>query len=405
MAFRVLHVVPSLGPLRGGPSIAVPTMASGLRRLGVDVHIAATDDNGVGHLTIPRGQPLTTDGITYWYFHRQMLFYTVSWPLTWWLYENISAYDLVHIHALFSYPSIVAALCAAYARVPYVVRPLGTLNQWGMQYYKPRLKRISLHFLERHLLTHAAAVQFTSEQERIEAEELGVPMHSVVLPLGLDLDALPPPTPGSFRQANPRLADKTLILFLSRIEQKKGLELLLDAFAHVYARHPQTMLVIAGQGDLAYEESIRDYIQALNLEEAVLVTGFISGTEKQAAFSDCDLFILPSYSENFGFAPVEALANGLPVILTDRVGVAPEVAAAGAGLVVGANQAELTTALETLICDQALRGEMQTKARQLAWQHFSLTSTTQQLMTLYQELLHRRQPAPSYSFGVKESYD
>ena len=153
--FRVLHVIPSIGPLRGGPSVAVRTMAEGLASHGLTVDVVTTDDNGPQRLAVPLGRPVLHNGVTYRYFPRQIKFYTVSWALLKWLVLNLRKYDAVHIHGLFSFASTAGALCAAYYDVPYVVRPLGVLNAWGIRNRRPFLKKLSLNLLERRILSRA----------------------------------------------------------------------------------------------------------------------------------------------------------------------------------------------------------------------------------------------------------
>src|SRR5437899_12740318 len=103
---RVLHVIPSLSPLRGGTSVALRELSRGLARAGVEVHIATTDDDGPGRLAVPLGRPVDEDGVTQWYFRRQTRFYTTSWALTRWLAGHMADHDLVHIHSLFSYAAV-----------------------------------------------------------------------------------------------------------------------------------------------------------------------------------------------------------------------------------------------------------------------------------------------------------
>ena len=129
---KILHVIPSVGPHRGGPSVMMRTLARALSQAGMDVHVATTDDNGADRLNVPLGEPQHEDGATFWYFPRQTNFYTFSWPLTRWLARHVREFDLVHIHALFSYAALPAAVLARWAGVPYIVRPLGTLNRWGI---------------------------------------------------------------------------------------------------------------------------------------------------------------------------------------------------------------------------------------------------------------------------------
>src|SRR5205823_528444 len=114
------------------------------------------------------------DGVTHWYFPRQTRFYQFSRPLHRWLSRYVRSYDLLHIHALFSYAPVSAAFTALQSNVPYIIRPLGTLNRWGVKNRRPWLKKLSLSLIERRILGGAAALHYTSEQERLEAAEVGI---------------------------------------------------------------------------------------------------------------------------------------------------------------------------------------------------------------------------------------
>jgi glycosyltransferase involved in cell wall biosynthesis len=300
---KVLHVIPSVSPLRGGPSVMMHALARGLNDAGVEVHVATTDDNGRQRLDVPLGVPVVEEGVTSWYFPRQTRFYTVSWPLGRWLAQHVRDYDLVHIHALFSFATMPAAFWCQRYGIPYMVRPLGTLNRWGLRYRHPWLKRLSLRCIERRMVSGAAAVHYTSAQERLEAAELSLGERAVIIPNAVDLASLPARAlAGRFRARYPQLADRRIILFLSRIDAKKGPDLLLPAFAHIRAHYPQVALVLAGSGDAALVARLQQQGARLGLEAEVLWTGFLSGDDKWAALADADLFVLPSYSENFGVA-------------------------------------------------------------------------------------------------------
>src|SRR3954447_12945346 len=130
---RVLHVIPSVAAVHGGPSVMLEQMARGLSQTGIDIHIATTDDDGAGRLNVPYGEAVLHGGVIYWYFPRQTRFYKYYRPLSAWLSRHVTDYQVVHIHALFSRASLAAAYWARRRGVPYMVRPLGTLNRWGME--------------------------------------------------------------------------------------------------------------------------------------------------------------------------------------------------------------------------------------------------------------------------------
>lgn len=385
---RVLHVIPSLSPKRGGPSFAVRSMAEAVAGQGGDVDVAATDDDGAGHLAVPLVQAMVENSVTYRYFHRQTDFYTFSWPLTRWLARHVGDYDLVHLHALFSYSTLPAAWLARRNGVPYIVRPLGTLNQWGRQYRRPVLKKASLRLIEGPVLARAACIHYTCQQERIEAEAAGYRYPSIVLPLGIDLApfaSLPPAD--AFLQRHPQLRGKFVILFLSRLHPIKGLDNLFRAMAQLVPDLPGVCLVLVGDGEPAYVSELQAQVEALELTEHIVWTGPLYDADKLAAFAVADLFVLPSYSENFGLAAVEALAAGLPLVISDQVGIQREVARAEAGLVTRCDPSALAQALAAMLASPDLRARCSANARRLAQQQFSRAGMATALVALYQEVI------------------
>ena len=362
----------------------IRTMARCQSERGLEVHVATTDDNGPGRLANPGNVQVTEESVTYWIFPRQTPFYLFSFPLTRWLRKHTADYDVVHIHALFSYASVAAALCAKLAGVPYIVRPLGTLNQWGMRHRRRWLKKLSFRLIESRILRASAGVHYTSEQEALEAKQWGVAHNPFVIPNPVDLPG-PRKAHIDFRSAHPHLMGKMLVLFLSRLDPKKGLDLLLPAFGRVRARYPEAVLVVAGDGDPNFVTGLKQQASSLGLDSGIVWTGFLRGEEKNAALADADLYVLPSYSENFGVAVVEAMGAGLPVIVSDQVGIHREIARAQAGLVVECTVERIESALMTAIGDDGLRARMGANAARLARQ-FSPEAVAPQVAAVYAQL-------------------
>lgn len=381
---KVLHVIPSLGPLRGGPSFVLPVVAEGLAARGVTVEVAATDDNGPdGRLAVPLGQPVRQRDVTYWYFRRQTSFYLASLPLTRWLWRNMRSYSLVHIHALFSYASNAAAWIARARGVPYIIRPLGLLNRYGMERRRPWLKAASFRLCERPMLEHAAAVQYTTEQEQAEAEVLGFAARPVIIPNPVDAPVAA--EAGRFRARHPETQGKLLVLFLSRIDEKKGLDLLIPAFAQLRREAPEARLAIAGSGPETLVSRLKELAERHGVAGQVLWLGFVEGQAKAELLRDADVFVLPSYSENFGVAVVEAMQQGVPVVVSDQVGLHREITAHEAGLVTPCGVGALGETLTRLALQPETRGVLAARGRVFAGQ-FATAEVCARLQGLYERV-------------------
>jgi len=282
---------------------------------------------------------------------------------------------------------VAAAVAAGGCRTPYIVRPLGTLNQWGMRNRRPRLKDLSFRFVESRILKNAALVHYTSEQEREEAAELGVAGASAIIPNPVRMDDDQACLCGAFRARYPELRDKTIVLFLSRFDRKKGLDLLIPAFERARRAYPAAKLVLAGEGDVALVGGLKSEIERLGLGKDVLWTGFLTGEAKQAALADADLFVLPSYSENFGIAAVEAMNAGLPLIVSDQTAVHREISEANAGLTVPCEIEALASALAYLLGDAEKRRAMGRNGRELARQRFSVKAVVRRTIEAYEQVV------------------
>ncbi len=384
---RILHVIPSVSLAHGGPSRAIGQMERALSALGVRIEVATTDDDGPGKRVTdtPTLDVYTDNTPVRHYFAKRLEFYKVSPAFAQWIFSTVGDYDLVHIHALFSFTSVAAAWAARRSGIPYVVRPLGTLNQYGVRQRRPWLKRLSLKLVEGPILRHAAAVHFTAETEREEAESLGIPMRSAVVPLGVA--TAQQQGASLFLQRYPELADRKIVLFLSRLDPKKNVEGLLQAFSLTSECLPETSLVIAGDGDAAYVAGLKLLAQELGLADRVVWAGFVDGDLKASAFASAQLFALPSFSENFGIAAAEALQAGLPCVLGKGVAIAGEVAEAGAGFAVAPDAGSIAEGLSTVLLDQPLRDSMAERAIDLARSRYSIEAMGAGLHALYSKIL------------------
>ena len=377
-------------------------MVRSLASAGLEVDVATTNDDG-GHATrdVPFGQPIDEDGVRYFYFSRQTRFYKVSLPLARWLDQQVARYDLVHVHAVFSYASVVGAKKAHQHRVPYIVQPHGILNRWGMTNRRPLFKQLSFRWIEQKILQRAAAVCFTAKQEQREVMQslAGITdVPSAVIPLGIDSRFFQPmPPPSVFLEQFPRAKDRSIVLFLSRLDAKKGLDLLLDAFAITHREVSGSLLVIAGEGAPDFVTSLRERAASLGLAEHVLWTGFLSGDTKLSALGAATVFTLPSYSENFGIVVAEALAAGTPCVLSDQVALTEDAVGAEAALGIPCQVPALAGALTRTLTEPDTRQRLSTNAHRYARDHFSMAAAAASLIKFYLAVLQDDTNPPNVS--------
>jgi glycosyltransferase involved in cell wall biosynthesis len=384
---HVLHVIPSLSPRRGGPSIAVRNVMKALRRGGLQVDVATTDDDGADRrLAVPLDGFVEVDGQRVRYFPRQTGAYSLSYPLLRWLGQNIRSYDIVHTHGLFSFAPLAAAWQARAARVPYIMRPAGVLDSWGLKNKRAFIKRTSIRFVEGPLLRGAAAVHFMTELERTRAADLDLPMRPVVLPIGFDFG----PAGDASQAVQDELASagRPVILYLSRIHEIKRIDLLLRAFASLPERE-SCVLAIAGDGDASLVASLKQLAAELGVVRCVRWLGFAEGARKRGLFATAALFVLPSESENFGVAILEAMHAGLPVIVTAGAGLAEFVRTADAGIVTDGSLESLRAALLRLIAEESLRGAMGRAGALAVERELSLDVCGSRLESLYRSVLNQ----------------
>jgi glycosyltransferase involved in cell wall biosynthesis len=381
---RVLHVIPSIAPRYGGPSQAVVGMSRVLQEQGSEVLIATTDADGPHRLQVNYGTVTTFDGVPAIFFSRQWSeAFKYSRPLATWLDENVERFDIVHIHAVFSHACLVAAQASRRHRIPYVVRPLGTLDPWSMR-QKPLRKKLLWQLGAKQMLAGAAAVHYTAlEEKRLAETSMGV-CRGVVVPLGVSEQYFADNPSASEAEAAPKY-----VLSVARLHPKKALDQLIDAFLSA-TNEPdlgEWKLLIAGDGDAAYVEGLKQLAVARGGQDRVRFTGWLQGEEKLNALRGADLFASPSHQENFGIAAVEAMACGVPVLISPHVNLADDVDAVGAGWIVAVEQSALIDALTTALRDPVERKRRGAAARDLARSQFSWTTVGHQLGTLYNNVV------------------
>lgn len=344
VVIKILHVISSLDPRAGGPPSALRGLALAQNEAGLDVSVITTyrqdhDDAleeqirqaGITlHSVGPTRSPLGT--------HRDLK-RTMA--------RAINEVDLIHIHGLWEDIQHRAANEANSQNKPYLLRPCGMLDPWSLRQSALR-KKLYLSWRLRKDLNGARALHYTAAAERDLAAPLGLKPQAIIEPNGIDLSEFDPlPKPGVFRSRFPQFGNKRIILFLSRLHHKKGLDLLIPAFAQADVKN--TVLALAGPCDDGYRQELNELIRRTDLANRVVFTGMLRGLERVEAYIDAALFALPSYQENFGIVVVESLAAGTPVMISDQVNIWPKIEQAGVGAICKTNVTSVSEQLKTML--------------------------------------------------------
>ncbi|MBD2449093.1 glycosyltransferase [Nostoc sp. FACHB-152] len=387
---KILQVVPSISLIYGGPSQMVLGLAPALAKEGVEVTILTTDsngDNGQKPLDVPLNRPIKQDGYEIIYFRcAPFRRYKFSLDLLKWLKNHASKYDLAHIHALFSPISSAAAMVCHQQNLPYILRPLGTLDPADLQ-KKKQLKKLYVELIERRNLAGAAAIHFTSDQEAKISARFGTKTQDLVLPLGVK------PTQKNYQSAiRSQLGipeDIPLVLFMSRIDPKKGLNLLIPALEKLLDKEYKFHFVLAGTNpqDPDYEQKIKSQIENSRLRSHTTITGFVTGELKASLLQAADLFVLPSYYENFGIAVAEAMVAGIPVVISDQVHIWQQVSDSESGWVGATDVSALLELLQQALQNPQERQRRGINAQKYALEHFSWDAIARQMIQAYQQIL------------------
>lgn len=389
---RVLRVCAYFAPawIYGGPARSILESCQGLAELGEQVRVLTTTANGDAELDAPIGAPVETEGVETWYyprsyprsaFHSPALYRAVR--------EQVADFDVVQVHATLLPLGVVACRAAERAGVPYLVTPHGALDPWALR-RKALKKALFLRLWERANLVRADAVVVLTEDEKRQVLRLAPGCRAVVAPNGQappDLDATPPRS--MISEALPSLGARPYVLFLGRLSPKKGLDLLIPAFAHAARAHPDWLLVVAGPDEGGMRLQVERLSRRHGISERVLLTGMVNGAIKTALIGHAGAFCLPSYSEGLPTAVIEAMMLERPVVLSRQCHM-PEVGERGAGWVVDTSIEQVAAGLAEAMDLPDEREARGARGRALALERFSRDAAARRLRDLYRSCIEAR---------------
>jgi glycosyltransferase involved in cell wall biosynthesis len=382
---RILHVVPSYLPAvrYGGPIFAIHSLCKAMAERAHDVQVFTTNIDGPGNSPVPIGLPVNLESVQVRYFPcpwLRRLYWAPALGRA--LATEIRKFDAVHLHSVFLWPTWAGARAARKANVPYVLSPRGMLVEDLIARRSRLAKSAWIQTIERSNLEQAAAVHLTSQLEAAELQRFGWRLPRLaVIPNGVDE---PPPCDGQIATDVEAIAgEQPLVLFLGRLSWKKGLDRLLRAFACTSAGK----LAIVGTDDEGLAPRLVNLAGDLGIAKRVRVLPrTIIGSEKERLFAAARVFVLTSYSENFGNTVLEAMRRGVPVVVTPEVGAAEIVRESGGGIVVAGDPEPLGAAICRLTTHLGLARSMGEAGRGHATAHYSWHHIAAQMEALYESL-------------------
>ena len=394
---KVLHVVPTYLPAfrYGGPIQTVHGLNKWLVRAGASVTVLTTAIDGEKDLDVPLGVPVDRDGVKVFYFKP-------AWPRGWFyapgmrraLHERARGADIVHITSTFLSASALGSRAARAAGKPYLISPRGSLMRIPLEKRSRWKKGLYIKLIERGNLAHADAIHFTTEMERQEYESVGLPLRpAIVIPNGLDPDTLPRGEGAAFRKKHGIAANKKIVLFLGRLSWKKGLDTLIPAFAATARMIPEALLVLAGGDDEHYQPVVERLVEGSGIRDKVRFVGPLEGKDRSSAYQAASVFALSSYAENFAVTVAEAMHFGVPVVVSEEVGIASWVRRADAGIVAPKDNTKFAEALVEILRDHARGREMGERGKAMVAKELTYASVARRFLDAYEDIIQSHRPA------------
>lgn len=390
---KILHLISSVAPVFGGTSSACIDMAEATAKLGHKVSIYSTNMAGKQDLDVPLDTTIIKNNVEYKYFQvNTPRFWKPSISMAKALKNNIPNFDLVQIHALYLFQNFIGGHYCRKFNIPYIVTPHGSLDPFLYKRHRWRKSLIEVLY-DNNNLRKASAIHFTTEEEKLLAEKHCFGTTSIIVPNGLDTtvyDRLPPK--GTFQKLYPETKGKQIILFFSRLSFKKGLDILAPAFINLAKQNKSYHLVLAGPDNEGLGDWVKQQVKDAGIsvdgnDKRVTVTGMLKDEAKLSALNDASLFILPSYTENFGIAVIEAMLCGLPVIISDKVNIWRDVKTDNAGLVGPCDIDWFTDNIKKLLADKELCSKMGDAGIKSVKKRYDWNKIALQLESEYKKIL------------------
>jgi glycosyltransferase involved in cell wall biosynthesis len=381
---HLLHIIPTYKPAYcyGGPVVSIGLLCENLVAKGnCQVTVLSTTANGKKELPVYKHEPKLVEGVNVYYFPRWTKDHSMLSPaLLWYLFKNARRFDAVHIHSWWNLSVLFATMVCILRGVKPVLSPRGMLSSFSIKgRFKPTFHKIIGKNLLKQTFLHS-----TSPQETKECLAWIPNWQHTDLPNFLDTPILSPPSVFVEKNGQATPKSKTFrLLFLSRIHQKKGVELLFDALAQVPF---EWSLNMAGDGETEYIEQLKQRSKTLNIDHKINWLGWVNPDERASIFGVADLLVLPSYNENFANVIIESLAAGTPVLVSKYVGLSEYVAANDLGWVCDTTVESLKNTLMEANNQIEHRQHISERSSQKIQQDFDPSVLVQRYVKMYKNL-------------------
>jgi glycosyltransferase involved in cell wall biosynthesis len=392
MAIKVLCTTPYYEPayIYGGPARSIPALCRALAQQNVEVTVFTTNANGSQVLPVPTGRPVDRDGVQVFYFpNAANTRYFLSPRLAFACFRESSRFDIIHANGFFNFSTLMAATAAHRRSIPLVISVRGELMPWALGY--KRLKKLSyIRTVGRYCVGRAAALLCTDENEKqaVLSVTSGRPVY--LIPNLMNVDPfLDLPARGRLRRQL-RIPDGAFVIMsVGRLHPVKRPDLALKAFGRVARLYPDICLVFVGPDELGMATDLHAMAQQTGCADRVFFTGLVAPDDIPQALADADLFLSTSESENFGMAVAEAMLAGLPLVISERIGLSRLITDYGGGCVVALEPGGIADAITRLLQQPRMLQEIGRRAQTGALHYFRADVVARKTLECYTEVRNR----------------
>ncbi len=386
---KLLHISPSYFPAMqfGGPIRSVHLLNKALLNKGIEIEVLTTNAGLKNRKDIPLNQSINIEGVPvtflpFWGYEH----YNFSLPFLIKVFQEVKKFEVVHITAVWNFPVLAAGLACLWHNIPFVLSPRGTLYAETIAHRSSLIKKIYYSLIAGIPVRKASMLHFTTKDEADKVRSL---LHLInpycIIPNGLDLREIENHSVGN-SVITQNLPEKYL-LFLGRIDKKKGLDIFLPAFARICKKNPSLKLVIAGPDNENYSSEVKEIARQLEIQNHLIFIGNLDGAVKWEAYRKATAFVLTSYSENFGMTVAEAMACKCPVLISDKVALAEYLQNPMAGFICQTQVESIEKELWFLINHPEIAQERAQMAYDLVQREFDIEEIAEKFILTYQEII------------------